>query len=137
HNVVENPTAIKVTLFGPLSYEKAGQRFDWIKQLWQLGETATLSWDNLRDVDAFAIELPSVASVEVVTCENETPFCRLVREQFAGVIIYTEGYPNAAVLRVLELLRGTNLDFLHWGDTDFDGLRIAELLNRVRNVRLW
>lgn len=137
HNLVENPTAIKVTLFGPLVYEKAGRRFDWIKQLWQLGETATLSWDNLHDIDALAIELLSATSLRVVTCENETPFCRLVRELFAGTIIYTEGYPNAAVLRVLQLLRRSDSEFLHWGDTDFDGLRIAELLHRVQSLRLW
>ena len=137
HNVVENPTAIKVTLFGPLIYEKAGSRFDWIKQLWLLGETATLSWDNLSGLDAMMVDLPTGSKSPVVTCENETPFCRLVRERSAGVLIYTEGYTNAAVTRVLHLLRPVGLDLLHWGDTDLDGLRIAEILHRVHPLRLW
>lgn len=137
HNVVENPTAIKVTLFGPLIYEKAGRRFDWIKQLWLLGETATLSWDNLHYLDALMIDLPPGFSPRVMTCENETPFCRLVRERCEGVLIYTEGYANAAVIRVLHSLRPTDFELLHWGDTDLDGLRIAEILHRVHPLRLW
>ena len=133
YGVVENATAIKVTVFGPLIYYKYGERFDWIAQLHARGETATLSWDNLRGIDA--IELPE--GTPVITCENETPFGTLVRERVPGLIVYSAGYPNTAVCRVLHLLPAHIETIHHWGDSDLDGLRIAAMLHQIRPVQLW
>ncbi|WP_319586283.1 Wadjet anti-phage system protein JetD domain-containing protein [uncultured Desulfobulbus sp.] len=133
YGVVENATAIKVTLFGPIVYWKNGERFDWIARLHELGETATLSWDNLHGIESF--ELP--ANMEVITCENETPFTSLIREGVEGVIVYTAGYPNSAVKKVYRLLPDLMTAFKHWGDTDLDGLRIADMLHRIHPLQLW
>ena len=137
-NVVNNPSAIKATIFGPLLYWKGGRQFDWIARLWECGEAATLSWGNVAGIERCefrtAAGLPPPA---VVTCENETPFCHLVRQREPGIHIYTEGYPNAVVLELLRLLRPLELPAKHWGDSDLDGLRIADILNRVYPLTLW
>lgn len=130
--VVANTTAVKVTLFGPVVYEKRCERFDWISRLHAMGEPATLSWDNVNGIDS--IELPP--NTPVTTCENETPFGGLVRERRPGLVIYTAGYPNSAVRRVLELLPDDAI-VQHWGDSDPDGLHIAERIDRIRPVHLW
>jgi hypothetical protein len=131
--VVDNPTAMKVTLCGPLVYWKGDDRFDWIATLHRRGETATLSWDNVQDITR--LEWPP--AMPIITCENETPFATLVRQCHAGVLIYTAGYPNPAVRRLLRLLPEEAPPVQHWGDTDLDGLRIAELLSRSHPVQLW
>ena len=33
--IVDNPSAVKVTLFGPILYSKRGRKFDFILKLWQ------------------------------------------------------------------------------------------------------
>jgi hypothetical protein len=131
--ICDNPTALKVTVFGPLRLRKRGRWLDWVEQLHALGEAATLSLGNLDGVDV--VDIPGEAPV-VHTCENETPFCRLVRELFPGVLVYTEGYPNTAVRRLLNLLP-TMATLRHWGDSDLDGLRIAAILGEDRPLQLW
>jgi hypothetical protein len=131
--ICDNPTALKVTVFGPLRLRKHGLWLDGVAQLQALGEAATLSLGNLDGVDA--VEFPADTPV-VHTCENETPFCRLVRERFPGVLVYTEGYPNSAVRRLLSLLPPT-VTIRHWGDSDLDGLRIAAILGQARPLQLW
>jgi hypothetical protein len=131
--VLENATATRATVFGPLVYWKDGTRFDWVSVLHAHGETATLSWDNLRGIDR--IDLPM--GTFVTTCENETPFATLARQREPGLLVYTAGYPNIAVSRLLELFPAHIARIRHWGDTDLDGLCIAALLHRVRPVTLW
>lgn len=131
--ICDNATALKVTVFGPLRLRKRGCWLDWVEQLHALGESATLSLGNLDGVDA--VDIPTDETV-VHTCENETPFCRLVRERFPGVLVYTEGYPNAAIHRLLQLLP-PGVALHHWGDSDLDGLRIATILAEDRPLKLW
>lgn len=131
--ICDNPTALQVTVFGPVRLRKQGRWLDWIEQLHALGESATLTLGNLAGVDA--VEVAGKPGV-VHTSENETPFCRLVRERFPGVVVYTEGYPNAAVRRWLGLLAPAMV-IHHWGDSDLDGLRIADILARDRPLELW
>lgn len=135
YHIVENPGAIKVTLFGPLIYWKAGHRFDFIHDFHRSGEAATLSWENLQGVERIEIE----GNGPVLSSENESPFHRLQRERFAGVLVYSQGFPNAAVLRLWELLGAAapGRDFLHWGDSDLAGLRIASILHAVHPLRLY
>lgn len=130
--ICDNPTALKVTVFGPLRLRKHGRWLDWVGQLHALGESATLSLANLDGVDA----VDTVTGTGVYTCENETPFCRLVRERLPGTLVYTEGYPNTAVRRLLQLLP-SGATICHWGDSDLDGLRIAAILAQDRPLQLW
>ncbi len=136
HYVVDNPTAVKVLLFGPFVYRKDGSLLTWIRDLWRAGESAVLSLDNLRDVSEFTLDADS-AETTVCTCENETPFCRLKEERCRGGLIYTEGFPNGAVMRVLHLLAVRSYEWRHWGDSDLAGLRIAAMVHQVHPVQLW
>lgn len=130
--VADNPTSIKVTLFGPLRYRWQGGEMDWPRQLHAAGESATLSLDNLDAIAAADF----AGHGTVVTCENETPFNRLIREGCEFPVIYTAGFPNAAVRNLIRKLPpATRL--LHWGDSDLAGYRIAHILSRLRPLSLW
>ncbi len=132
YGVTDNPTSIKVTFFGKLRYRKKGRWFEWPCELCKIGESATLSLDNLADIEAAEF----VDAPVVVTCENETPFNNLIRDAFALPVIYTAGFPNTAVLSLLERLpAGTELK--HWGDSDRHGLQIACILARSHPLSLW
>jgi hypothetical protein len=133
-SVVDNPSAIKVTVFGPLLYRKGDREMSWIRELWELGESATLSWDNLQGSSDWRIDVPHRPLV--ICCENETPFCRMMREREGDVLIYTEGYANAAV-KALYVGLPRQADYRHWGDSDHDGLRIAAELAALRPLELW
>ena len=133
YGVIENVTSSKVTLFGPMKYIKHEKIHDWPACLFEIGESATLSWDNLRDIDQ--IILPDNSTV--VSCENETPFNQLIREHHKDLIIYTAGYPNSAVQRLIRLLADSAVKIQHWGDTDLDGLIIASILKKISPLKLW
>ncbi|MDP8237496.1 MAG: DUF2399 domain-containing protein [Candidatus Hatepunaea meridiana] len=133
YGVFENVTSSKVTLFGPLKYIKRGKIHDWPASLSEIGESATLSWDNLRDIEQ--IILPENSAV--VSCENETPFNQLIREHYTGLIIYTAGYPNTAVQLLFQLLADSTVKIQHWGDSDLDGLIIASILHKISPLILW
>lgn len=135
--VTENPTAIRVTLSGPLVYCKGGVTLSWIKSLWGIGESATLTWENLDGISDMTVAAGPAVAPRLITCENETPFCRLQRELTHSVVVYTEGYPNTAVKRLLALLEPTLGEAYHWGDSDVDGLRIASVIDGILPVRLW
>ena len=133
YNVISNATAIKVTLFGPFIYYKNGIKFDFIKKLWEIGESAILSMDNLKNIDSIEID----EGFELLTCENESPFNLLIRENKKFALIFTSGFPNSAVKKILELLKDKKKKVLHWGDSDFNGLYIASIINNIIPVNLW
>ena len=170
YNIISNPTAIKVTVYAPIVYYKKGVRFDFIKKLWEAGESATLSLDNLKGIDNIQIEVPQevharsvlkinnraaapVSSLnehkkvinynlsekmQILTCENESPFNSLIRKNRDYAVIFTSGYPNSAVKKLLSLLKEKReFALLHWGDSDFDGLYIASIINRIIPVKLF
>jgi len=63
----------------------------------------------------------------LVTCENAAPFARHVA--LRRPVLYTEGYPNLAVQRLLKLLGEAGVTVEHEGDADLDGFRIAEMVD--------
>ncbi len=130
--VTDNTTSIKVTIFGNFRYRKHGVWHDWPCELRRNGESATLSLDNLADVEA--CEIPG--SDVVITCENETPFNTLIREDARIPVVYTAGFPNAAVRILLEKLP-PHVHIQHWGDSDLAGLRIARILGQMHPLSLW
>ncbi len=132
-HIIDNPTAIKVAVYGPVTYLKKETHISWIEDLWQFNEAAVLTLENLHNLELLPI--PETIT-RVITIENETPFCRLKEEVKDAIIIYTEGYPNEAVLTFYEHLP-SHLTYLHWGDTDFDGLLIAGLLDHIHPLDLW
>jgi len=133
--ITDNPTAIKVTVFAPLIYENSnGKVFDWIKQLWSCGESATLSMDNIETIDKCYLEYEG--DIKLVTCENESPFNKMIQEE-NDAVIYTAGYPNLAVKKLLKKLSCSVHTVHHWGDSDLDGYWIAEQIDKIIPVDLY
>lgn len=126
-NVIDNPSTTLVTLFGPFGLIRNGKTERWIVDRFDAGEPVTLNSYNLQDIDAVQLH-PDFDTV--FTSENAAPFHELVNEQPKGIVIYTGGYPNAAVCRLLHLLAQAGATCKHWGDTDPDGFMIASLINR-------
>jgi len=132
--IVENRGSVSVTVYGPLLLEKRGKLIEYVKTLWELGEAAILSLENLDDVE---IGLPS--DCQILTCENESPFSNLVQRKTTDIVIYTRGFPNSAVRKLYSLISSkypSNKRF-HWGDTDLAGLQIASILHGIAPLQLW
>lgn len=131
--VIENPYTTHVVVFAPFAYRtQDGAWLDWPLCLWRRGEAAILSWRTVRMIDA--IRFDELLST-VVTSENAAPFHRLV--ELRQPALYTEGYPNAAVKTLLSRFADAGISALHWGDTDFDGYRIAEQVARCLPTTLF
>ncbi len=134
YGVIDNPATTTVTLFGPLTLLRNGQADSWIVDRFRRREIVTLNSTNLEEIEA--VRLPE-GYATVITSENAAPFHELVEEQPHAILVYTAGYPNAAVCRLLKLLAGAGATGRHWGDSDPDGLRIATLLDRAIETSLY
>ncbi len=126
-NIIDNPATTLVTLFGPLQLVRNGTVENWIADRFQHGEPVTLNGFNLDGIDAVRV---SSGIKIVITSENAAPFHELVIEHPDAIVLYTAGYPNAGICRLLRLLSEAGLRCLHWGDSDPSGLRIAEQVSR-------
>lgn len=120
--IIENPYTTHAVVYAPFSYRTAeGEWLDWPCRLWLRGEAAILSWRTIRTIHSISLSAPCTI---LISSENAAPFHRLVEMRRAA--FYTEGYPNAAVKTLLRHFARTGLACLHWGDTDYDGYRIAD-----------
>jgi hypothetical protein len=133
-NIIDNPITTQVTLFGPVCLLRNDEKLSWIADRFSQDEPVTLNSCNLQQVNA--IQLPKTHNT-VITSENAAPFHELISGSLSAIIIYTEGYPNAEVRRVLSLLAQAGATCLHWGDTDPDGLRIASIINELIPTTLY
>lgn len=66
----------------------------------------------------------------VLTIENEASFLSAMKEGLHArkLLVATSGFPNRAVLALLGDIMEQAESWLHWGDTDLAGLRIARLI---------
>lgn len=94
-------------------------------------------------IDRIEINLMRPHVAAVLTIENFASFNRQVTEVVdpSVLTIYTGGFPSRSVSRLLRLLArelSENVEFLHWGDIDMAGARIADLIWRTveRPMRL-
>lgn len=78
---------------------------------------------------------PKYVPAYVLTIENLTSFFRHAREiQDDGLILFTNGFPNPDVQKLLSRLDSDlpqSTPFFHWGDTDVDGLRILHSIGTL------
>jgi len=131
HGIVENPYASFVTFFAPLAFTTdAGETFNFPERLWSAGLSCTLSGETVGRIRSVAWH---GGAATLVTSENAAPFARLVTARRPS--LYTEGYPNHAVQRLLRLLGEAGVAAEHAGDADLDGFRIAEIVGRCIALR--
>lgn len=66
----------------------------------------------------------------ILTIENEAPFLGAMAEGLhrRWLLLATGGFPNRAVVRLLKSVLPLGGTWLHWGDTDLAGVRIARTL---------
>lgn len=135
HGVVESGGSVLATVYGNLRYRKGGRWLEQVDTMARLGEAAVLSLANLHDIEA--VEIPPATTL--ITCENESPFAGLVRGRPKAIVLYTRGFPNAAVCKLYRLTGGSPscARRLHWGDSDPAGLRIAAILHGIHPLELW
>ena len=127
--VDENPFTSFVTVFAPFSFTlDSGETFRHPIEMFRSGLAAQLPRQTVMRMRDVGIEADSI-----VTSENAAPFEALVR---GGVpCLYTEGYPNAAVIRLLELFAARGMQATHAGDGDLYGYIIADRISRAIRVR--
>ncbi len=131
YGIVENPYTSFVTLFAPLVFTTdAGETFDFPARLFASGMACALPSETVGHIRS--VEWRG-ESRSLVTSENAAPFAQLVA---AGrTALYTEGYPNLAVQRLLRTLGAAGVTVEHAGDADLDGFRIAAMVGRCIPVR--
>lgn len=127
--IEENPFTSFVTVFAPFSFTlDTGETFRYPIEMFRTGLAAQLARQTVMRIRDVQIDVD-----RIVTSENAAPFEALVRE---GVpCLYTEGYPNAAVIRLLELFAAQGMTVDHAGDGDLDGFLIADRISNAIRVQ--
>ncbi len=125
--VISNPATTNAALYGPLALIRNGRPDPWIANRHQRREIVILNSTNLENVEA--VQLPDGIGT-VITTENAAPFHELTLENHQALVLYTGGYPNAIICRLLDLLHEAGVSCKHWGDSDPNGLLIASLIDR-------
>lgn len=132
--IEENPYTSHVVAFVPFVYYVPGgthggdEMLDYPWRLFNRGEACVLSLETVRCIERVEPRPPHGGPDcrRIVTSENAAPFRGLVSRSVPAV--YTEGYPNFAVQRLLRLFAKAGLRAEHAGDGDLDGYRIADLV---------
>ncbi len=128
--IVENPYTSSVTVFAPFAFcDRDGVVFDFPARMFAAGLACQLPLETVGHMTR--VEWRG-AEKKVVTSENAAPLVAFVEKRIPCV--YTEGYPNTAVLRLLELISSCGVTASHWGDADLDGLLIAHAVSTKISV---
>lgn len=120
-------TSEEILLAGPLAINLQGQRID----LTPLAFGAVIDTQMINDV-----EIQQVLAGKVLLVENKTNFHHLVRKGLPPdlLLIYLGGFPGPRKRKFLTMLADFFRQeektgrFYHWGDLDWGGLRIFQLL---------
>ena len=129
--IVDNPYTSHVTLFAPIQLKMDdGKVLDFPLRLHEMGMACQLPLETIERVSDI---IWSGKSLEVHTSENAAPFAMMVKAGKSA--IYTEGYPNFAVKKLLRLLKPLGVEAVHEGDADLDGFRIAEEIGRCIHLK--
>ena len=137
HHILHDRLTVNAVLYGPIIYEKNGKTFDWIYQLYQQGETATIGWSNIQDIDKIYLQKQDSFIPDLITCENEAPFSSLIHQKKHSCLLFTSGFPSSAVQKLYRLLAPLAANCYHWGDSDPAGLRIAAIMYKLYPLQLY
>lgn len=129
--IEENPFTSSVTVFAPFSFSlEAGGVCDYPERMFRAGLAVQLPRQTIMRI--MSVHLAEEFG-HLVTSENAAPFEQMVR---AGIpCLYTEGYPNAAVFRLLKLMAVEGATADHAGDGDLDGFLIADRITAAIPVK--
>ena len=131
YGIIENPYTSFVTFFAPLVFTTdAGETFDFPMRLFAAGLACTLPSETVGRIRSVAWQGDDRS---LITSENAAPFARYVTLRRPA--LYTEGYPNYAVQRLLRMLDTVGVTAEHAGDADLDGFLIAALVGRCLPIR--
>lgn len=121
--IEENPFTSFVTAFVPFSFALSpGTPFyTFPEEFHAKGLAVQLPLETVKRI--VRVSLPEGLH-EIATSENAAPFAAFVARGISCV--YTEGYPNSAVRKLLTLFAQAGLSIRHYGDTDLDGRLIAQ-----------
>ncbi|MEW5785415.1 MAG: Wadjet anti-phage system protein JetD domain-containing protein [Bacillota bacterium] len=120
-------TTEELLLAGPLSAAIKGRTVD----------LAPLAFGTVIDTQAGgALQIAGLKASQVLLVENKTNYHYLVRRGLPEnlLLIYLGGFPGPQKRRFLAALHdfcrenALPVDFLHWGDIDWGGIRIHQLL---------
>ncbi|MBW2683599.1 MAG: DUF2399 domain-containing protein [Deltaproteobacteria bacterium] len=137
HHILHDRLTVNAVLYGPIVYEKSGKTFDWIYQLYQQGETATVGWSNIQDIDKIYFKKQVSSIPDLITCENEAPFSNLIHQKKHNCLLFTSGFPSSTVQKLYQLLAPLAANCYHWGDSDPAGLRIAAIMYKLHPLQLY
>lgn len=127
--IEDNPFTSSVTVFAPFSFTlDTGEVSSYPAEMFRAGLAVQLPRQTVVRIRSVSLNFE-----RIVTSENAAPFEMLVRD--GEPCLYTEGYPNAAVMRLLELLSERGAVAEHSGDGDLDGLLIADKISEAIKLR--
>lgn len=122
--IEDNPYTSSATVFAPFTFMTVdGGWFDFPLRLFEQGLVCQLTGETILAIDRIVWH---GAAKTIATSENAAPLLSF-RERRESVL-YTEGYPNFAVLKLMVDLADAGIVAEHWGDADLDGLQIAALV---------
>lgn len=122
--IEDNPYTSSATVFAPFTFTTVeGGWFDFPLRLFEQGLVCQLTGETILAIDRIVWH---GAAKTIATSENAAPLLSF-RERRESVL-YTEGYPNFAVLKLMVDLADAGIVAEHWGDADLDGLQIAALV---------
>lgn len=127
--IEENPFTSFATVFAPFSFTlDTGASFAYPAEMFRVGLAVQLPRQTVMRIRDVRLDVR-----QIVTSENAAPFETLVREKVP--CLYTEGHPNGAVIRLLELFAEQGVAVDHAGDGDLDGFVIADRISKAITVR--
>ena len=122
--IEDNPYTSNVTVFAPFTFTTVeGACFDFPLRMFEEGLVCQFPAETALAIDRIHWRGKSKM---IVTSENAAPLVTFRGKRMP--VLYTEGYPNLAVLKVMTDLAEAGVVAEHWGDADLDGLKIAALV---------
>ena len=130
--IIDDPYTTFVTAFIPIAFVTTeSKHFEFPRRLFEEGLACQLPLETVGRI--IGVGWDRSVPMTVTTCENAAPFARMVERRMP--CIYTEGYPNWSVKRLLSGLSIAGVKCIHEGDADLDGFNIAHEVSMFIDVK--